>query len=88
MPPQKGVDDVAVATGIGRFHSSFLPKVKHAADEEGVDLRELIMRVGEAEMVHPDEEMIMELAQELARRPRRFRFPRAVRFEKLDGDDL
>lgn len=88
MPPQKGVDDVAVATGIGRFHSSFLPKVKHAADTENVDLRELIMRVGEAEMVHPDEEMIMELAQELAKRPRRFRFPRAVRFEKLDGDDL
>lgn len=81
MPAQKGVDDVAVATGAGRFHSSFLPKVKKVADETGVDLRELIMRVGEAEMVHPDEELIMDLAQELARRPRRFRFPHPVRFD-------
>ena len=81
MPPQKGVDDVAVATGAGRFHSSFLPKVRKVAEETGVDLRELIMRVGEAEMVHPDEELIMDLAQELARRPRRFRFPHPVRFD-------
>ena len=86
MPAQKGVDDVAVATGAGKFHSSFLPKVKKVADDLGVDLRELIMRVGDAEMVHPDEELIMDLAQELARRPKRFRFPHAVRFDK-DGDD-
>jgi 4-hydroxy-2-oxovalerate aldolase len=33
MPSQKGVDDVAVATGAGRFHSSFLPRVKKAAEE-------------------------------------------------------
>ncbi len=87
MPPQKGVDDVAVATGIGRFHSSFLPKVKKAAGETGADLRELIVRVGEAEMVHPDEELIMDLAQELAKRPRKFTFPHPVRFDKDDGDD-
>ncbi len=81
MPPQKGVDDVAVATGAGRFHSSFLPKVKKAADTMGVDLRELIMRVGEEDMVRPDEELIMDLAQELAKRPRRFRFPHPVQFD-------
>jgi len=69
MPAQKGVDDVAVATGAGKFHSSFLPKVKSAADSAGVDLRELIMRVGEADMVGPDEELILDLAQELAKRP-------------------
>jgi hypothetical protein len=44
-------------------------------------LRELIMRVGEADMVEPNEELVMELALELARRPRRFRFPHPVRFE-------
>jgi len=85
MPAQKGVDDVAVATGAGKFHSSFLPKVKKVADEMGVDLRELIMRVGDAEMVHPDEELVMDLAQELARRPKRFRFPHVVKFD--DGED-
>jgi len=51
----------------------------------GVDLRELIMRVGEADMVEPKEELIMDLAQELARRPRCFRFPHPVRFEKDKG---
>ncbi|MFH1676068.1 MAG: 4-hydroxy-2-oxovalerate aldolase [bacterium] len=81
MPPQKGVDDVAVATGAGRFHSSFLPKVKKIAEESGVDLRELIMRVGEADMVAPDEVLITDLAQELAKRPRRFRFPHIVKFD-------
>ena len=86
MPAQKGVDDVDVATGAGKFHSSYLPKVKKAADETGVDLRELIMRVGEADMVGPDEELIMDLAQELAKRPKRFRFPHAVRFDDEDED--
>jgi 4-hydroxy-2-oxovalerate aldolase len=81
MPAQKGVDDVAVATGAGKFHSSFLPKVRRVAQEAGVDLRELIMRVGEAEMVSPTEELVMDLAQELAKRPRRFRFPHPVRFD-------
>jgi 4-hydroxy 2-oxovalerate aldolase len=81
MPAQKGVDDVAVATGIGKFHSSFLPKVRKAAEEAGVDLRELIVRVGEADMVGPNEDLIMDLAQELAKRPRRFRFPHTVRFD-------
>jgi len=87
MPAQKGVDDVAVATGAGKFHSSYLPKVKKAAEEAGVDLRELIMRVGEADVVGASDEMIMDLAQELAKRPRRFRFPHAVRFDTDDGDD-
>ncbi len=81
MPAQKGVDDVAVATGAGKFHSSFLPRVRKVADETGVDLRELIMRVGEAEMVTPDEELVMDLAMEMAKRPRRFRFPHPVRFD-------
>jgi 4-hydroxy-2-oxovalerate aldolase len=87
MPAQKGTDDVAVATGAGRFHSSFLPTVKKVAEGVGVDLRELIMRVGEADMVQPDEELVMDLAQELAKRPRRFRFPHPVRFEdKKEAD--
>lgn len=88
MPAQKGVDDVAVATGAGKFHSSFLPKVIQIAQKERVDLRELIMRVGDADMVHPDDELIMDLAQELAKRPRRFRFPHVVRFDNPEnGDD-
>lgn len=88
MPAQKGVDDVAVATGAGKFHSSFLPKVVQIAQKTGVDLRELIMRVGDADMVHPNDELIMDLAQELARRPKRFRFPHTVRFDTSeDGDD-
>jgi len=81
MPAQKGTDDVAVATGAGKFHSSFLPNVKKVADQVGVDLRELIMRVGEADMIQPNEELVMDLALELARRPRRFRFPHPVRFD-------
>jgi 4-hydroxy 2-oxovalerate aldolase len=88
MPSQKGIDDVAVATGAGKFHSSYLPKVKKVADEVGVDLRELIMRVGEADMVALNEELVMDLALELARRPRRFKFPHPVRFDdakKADG---
>jgi 4-hydroxy 2-oxovalerate aldolase len=87
MPAQKGVDDVEVATGAGKFHSSFLPKVKKAAEMSGVDLRELIMRVGEANMVEPDEELVMDLAQELARRPARFRFPHPVRFTDKKGGE-
>jgi 4-hydroxy-2-oxovalerate aldolase len=88
MPAQKGVDDVDVATGAGKFHSSFLPKVVQIAQKMNVDLRELIMRVGDADMVHPDDELIMDLAQELAKRPKRFRFPHTVRFDTSeDGDD-
>ncbi|HDS30962.1 MAG TPA: hypothetical protein ENN67_07970, partial [Firmicutes bacterium] len=70
--------------GAGKFHSSFLPKLKKVADATGVDLRELIMRVGEAEMVSPTEELVMDLAHELAKRPRRFRFPHPVRFDNPD----
>lgn len=89
MPAQKGVDDVAVATGAGKFHSSFLPKVSKIAEDAGVDLRELIMHVGDADMVQPDDELIMDLAQELARRPKSFRFPHAVRFDTPEnGDDV
>jgi len=84
MPVQKGVDDIGVATGAGKFHSSFLPRVRKVAEQTGVDLRELVMRVGEADMVDPNEDLIMTLAQELARRPRKFRFPHVVRFD--DGD--
>jgi len=86
MPSQKGVDDVAVAVGLGRFHSSFLPRVKMAADETGVDLRELIMRVGEEDVVNPENELIMELAREMQRRPRTFRYPHMVKFDD-DGDE-
>ena len=89
MPAQKGVDDIAVATGAGKFHSSFLPKVSKIAEDAKVDLRELIMHVGDADMVRPDDELIMDLAQELARRPKRFRFPHAVRFDTPEnGDDV
>lgn len=39
-------DTLAVAMGFGQFHSSFLPKVKVAAQRHRVDLRRLVVAVG------------------------------------------
>ena len=82
MPATKGIDDVAVATGAGRFHSSFLPSVKKAAEKTGVDLRELIMRVGEADMVEPNEELVMDLRNRACAASQAVPVPASGRFGK------
>ncbi|MBN2307998.1 MAG: hypothetical protein JXR94_03445, partial [Candidatus Hydrogenedentes bacterium] len=57
---------IGIAAGRARFHSSFLGRVMSAATTYGVDLRELIVRLGERNQVDAPAALIEELARHLA----------------------
>ena len=58
-------DMMAVSMGYSQFHSSFLPKVAAAARRHGVDLRRLVIAMGELDPVHLDENTLERVAANL-----------------------
>jgi len=63
----KQIDSIGIVSGYAQFHSAFLGRVKNAADRHKVDLRELIIRVSEADRIDAPIDMIESIAVELAR---------------------
>lgn len=61
-------DMMAVSMGYSQFHSSFLPRVAAAARKHGVDLRRLVIAMGELDPVHLDENNLERVAASLPRR--------------------
>lgn len=63
-------DMMAVSMGYSQFHSSFLPKVAAAARKHGVDLRRLVIAMGELDPVNLDESTLERVAGNLPKRKR------------------
>jgi 4-hydroxy-2-oxovalerate aldolase len=61
-------DMMAVSMGYSQFHSSFLPKVAAAARKHGVDLRRLVIAMGELDPVHLDDNTLERVAGNLPKR--------------------
>jgi len=61
-------DMMAVSMGYSQFHSSFLPKVAAAARKHGVDLRRLVIAMGELDPVNLDESTLERVAANLPKR--------------------
>lgn len=58
---------LAVATGYGQFHSSFLPQVVEAAKKQSVDIKRLTAEMGLHDPVTLDLKFLEETAEKLAR---------------------
>lgn len=63
---QTGRSAIGVTTGRAKFHSSFLGRVTRAAVEAGIDVRELILRLGARDQINAPEELVQEIAAEIA----------------------
>ena len=64
-------DMMAVSMGYSQFHSSFLPKVAAAARKHRVDLRRLVIAMGELDPVNLNEGMLERVATNLPKRKTR-----------------
>ncbi len=71
-------DMTSVACGFGKFHSSFLSKVEHAAKVNGVDVRRLIVKTGQSNPVKVDEAMLAGLARSIPKPHPGGTMPRAL----------
>lgn len=61
-------DMMAVSMGYSQFHSSFLPRVAAAARRHGVDLRRLVIAMGEIDPVNLDDTTLERVATNLPKR--------------------
>ncbi len=61
-------DMMAVSMGYSQFHSSFLPKVAAAARKHAVDLRRLVIAMGELDPVNLNESTLERVAANLPKR--------------------
>lgn len=63
-----GRSGMGITFGRAKFHSSFLGRVLKAAGQFGVDPRNLILSLGECDLVNPSEELMAKLAADLAKK--------------------
>jgi len=66
----RGVDAIEVTSGYAQFHSSFTKFIDQVSREEGVDPRELIIRVSQVDKVNVTEELARSVAKELRKEGR------------------
>jgi 4-hydroxy 2-oxovalerate aldolase len=57
---------IGITSGRARFHSSFLSRLITAATQHAVDVRELILRVCEHDVINAPEKLVQSLAEEMA----------------------
>lgn len=57
---------IGITSGRARFHSSFLGRVMGAATRHGIDVRELILRLGDRNQIDAPEELVDSLARDIA----------------------
>jgi len=63
---RRGIDPMAVTSGLARFHSSFTSKVQSYARKHDIDVRDLIVRLCQEDQVSAPDELLERLSQELA----------------------
>jgi 4-hydroxy-2-oxovalerate aldolase len=61
-----GLDPLGITSGYAQFHSSFTPKVRSYADKHGIDMRDLIVRLCEEDLVNAPDDLLEKLGKELA----------------------
>ena len=62
---RSGVDPIAVTSGYARFHSSFTGKVESYARKHNLDVRDLIVRLCQEDLVSASDAQLERLSQEL-----------------------
>jgi 4-hydroxy-2-oxovalerate aldolase len=67
LVPGRGIDSMAITAGVAGFHSAFTEKVKAYADKYAIDVRDLIVRLGEQNRVSAPDDLLEHLAAMLAR---------------------
>lgn len=68
LSTDKGIDSISVVSGIAGVFSAFKVHVMKAADEFGVDGRDIFMELGERKAMAGQEDMIIDVAEELKNR--------------------
>ncbi len=63
--PKSGITPLDLTFGFAGFHSNFLPLFRSIAEEEKVDLKQLIVEVSKKEKSNPSEELIRSSAKKL-----------------------
>lgn len=63
---KRGIDPMAVTSGLAKFHSSFTGKVQHYARKHGIDVRDLIVRLCQEDQVSAPDDLLERLSHELA----------------------
>ena len=63
---KRGVDPMAVTSGLARFHSSFTGKVQGYARKHDIDVRDLIVRLCQEDQVSAPDDLLERLSRELA----------------------
>jgi 4-hydroxy-2-oxovalerate aldolase len=63
---KRGIDPMAVTGGLARFHSSFTGRVQRFANKHDIDVRDLIVRLGQEDQVSAPDELLERLSHELA----------------------
>jgi 4-hydroxy-2-oxovalerate aldolase len=62
----RGMDPLALTAGYARFHSSFTEKVQRYANKHHLDVRDLIVRLCQEDLVQAPDDLLDQLGQELA----------------------
>ncbi len=63
---KRGIDPMAVTSGLARFHSSFTGKVQTYARKHHIDVRDLIVRLCQEDQVSAPDDLLERLSHELA----------------------
>lgn len=63
---KRGIDPMAVTSGLAKFHSSFTDKVQRYARKHQIDVRDLIVRLCQEDQVSAPDELLERLSHELA----------------------
>jgi hypothetical protein len=74
---KRGIDPMAVTSGLAKFHSAFTGKVQSYARKHDIDVRDLIVRLCQEDQVSAPDEVLERLSRELAmmKMPRVFSIP-------------
>ena len=85
--PKRGIDPMAITSGVAKFHSSFTEKVQGYASKHQIDVRDLIVRLCQEDQVAAPDELLERLSHDLAamKMQRVLSIP-AFRIESRRGD--
>lgn len=68
LTTDKGIDSISVVSGVAGVFSAFKTQVMKAAEEFGIDGRDIFMELGERKVMAGQEDMIIDVAEELKKR--------------------